>query len=65
MTIGELKGIRDNQKATGPSGLLTTVEVEIIKEKMSGMVTGIINCCVSDSLSTAEPMAAKSALYNK
>ena len=31
MTIGELKGIRDNQKATGPSGLLTTVEVEIIK----------------------------------
>ncbi len=65
ITTGEVSGIIDSQKAIGPSGLFTTAELANTNEKISGMVTGNINCCVSDSLSTAEPMAANKALYNK
>ena len=34
-------------------------------EKINGIVTGIINCWVSASLSTADPIAAKRAAYKR
>lgn len=65
ITIGEVKGMTESQKESGLEGLLITKEVDRIKAKMSGSVTGSINCWVSVSLSTAEPIAANKALYNK
>ncbi|MNE59648.1 hypothetical protein D3C80_1547580 [compost metagenome] len=65
ITTGEKKGIIDIQNDIGLSGLFTTKLIEKMKAKTSGKVTGIINCCVSVSLSTAEPIAAKMALYSK
>ncbi len=55
MTMGDVNGIIENQKAIAPSGFLITLCATIIA-KISGTVMGSINCCVSVSLSTAEPM---------
>lgn len=57
MATGEVNGMMDSQKPSGPSGLF-------IKEKLpympsiKGRIANKVNCCVSVSLSTAEPMAA-------
>ncbi len=58
ITIGEVKGIIENQKAIELSGFCM-VPMATIRASIIGIVTGSINCCVSVSLSTAEPIAAK------
>ena len=62
MAIGEVKGIIDSHIDKVLSGLLTITDCDSMIVKMSGMVTGSINCCVSVSLSTADPTAANNAL---
>ena len=62
--IGEVKGINEAQKAIVPSGLSITGWIKI-KDIIRGTVIGNINCCVSDSVSTADPTAAKRELYRK
>ena len=42
--------------------LADQLEIPVTKLKINGMVTGNINCWVSVSLSTAEPMAANMEL---
>ena len=64
ITMGEVNGMMENQKAMGPSGL-SRARIKTIMEAISGSDTGNINCWVSDSLSTDEPMAAKMAAYSK
>ena len=64
MMIGEVKGIMDIQSANCPSGF-SIIVVMATKEVISGSVTGSINCCMSVSASTAEPMAANMELYSK
>ena len=64
ITTGEVRGIIENQNAIGPSGLSNAV-TKTIMAAISGREIGSINCWVSDSLSTAEPIAAKRAAYNK
>ena len=59
MTIGEVNGTWLNQTIASPPGLLIAME-EITNANTSGSVIGTMNCCVSDSLSTAAPTAAKS-----
>ena len=65
MATGAVNGITDNQNASELSGLLIRNEKDKIYVNNSGKVMGNINCCVSVSLSTAEPTAANNALYNK
>ena len=60
ITMGEVRGIIENQKAILPSGLSKAL-IKTMMAAISGKLTGNINCCVSDSLSTAEPMAANMA----
>ena len=62
--MGDVSGIMDNQKAIDPSGLATT-DCASTKDRIKGMVIGNINCWVSASLSTADPMAAKRAPYKR
>ena len=64
MITGEVKGIILIQKANVPSGL-SIIGVIRTKDKISGMVMGKINCWVSASASTAEPIAANNELYIK
>ena len=64
ITTGDVNGIMLNQTATGPSGLMIEI-LATISARKSGKVTGNMNCCVSDSLSTAEPIAAKRAAYKR
>ena len=63
ITMGEVKGMMLNQNAIAPSGSSITLVVATIP-KIKGIVTGSINCWVSVSLSTAEPIAAKRAAYS-
>jgi len=60
ITTGEVKGIMDIQKAKLPSGSFITALSTTI-DKISGTMIGSINCCVSASLSTAEPTVANNA----
>ena len=48
MMTGEVKGINDIHKANGPSGWLVMTPT-IMTEKISGIETGSMNCCVSAS----------------
>ena len=64
MTIGDVNGKMEKNCAMLLSGSLIMF-CAMIKLKMSGIVTGKINCWVSASLSTAEPIAANKAAYNK
>ena len=64
MTTGEVRGIMENQKATGPSGFVTTAP-DIAMDNISGILTGSINCCVSVSESTADPTAANKDAYKR
>ena len=61
ITIGEVSGIILNQKLILPLGEEVTTLCATTNENTNGMVMGNINCCVSVSLSTAEPTAANKA----
>ena len=63
--IGEVSGNKDINVAILPCGSEPKMEKLLAKLMIKGMVTGSMNCCVSDSLSTADPMAANMELYNK
>ena len=64
ITIGEVKGMIENQNDTDELGESIT-NCTAIKLKIIGIVMGKTNCCVSWSLSTAEPTAANRAAYKK
>ena len=64
MAIGEVSGIIDNHQASGPLGSSAIGIMSTIVNNR-GMVIGIINCCESVSLSTADPTAAKREAYSK
>ena len=57
IATGEVKGIIDSQNPKGPSGLFIKEKLPYIP-KVKGKMANNVNCCVSVSLSTAEPMAA-------
>lgn len=61
ITTGEVNGIIDNQNAVGPSGLLIMEKLPYTPT-INGIIAKRVNCWVSVSLSTAEPMAAYSEL---
>jgi len=64
MPTGEVNGIIDIHNANELSGALAISDEQII-----GIISineiGVANCCVSVSLSTAEPTAANIAEYKK
>ena len=60
MMMGDVSGMMENQNAIAPCGSWITYWAITI-DNISGTVNGSMNCCVSASLSTAEPTAAKSA----
>lgn len=55
--IGEVSGIMDIHTANCPFGL-DAMDGMNIMERISGMVTGMVYCCESLSLSTTDPVAA-------
>ena len=57
MVMGEVSGIIENQNANCPFGLVDMEGIRMM-ESMSGIVTGMVYCCESLSLSTTEPVAA-------
>jgi hypothetical protein len=57
MATGEVNGIIDNQNPIGPSGLFIKEKLPYIPS-INGKIANKVNCCVSVSLSTAEPIAA-------
>ena len=61
IVTGDVNGMMLSQKLSVLSGLLM-VPVRDISAITSGRLTGSMNCCVSDSLSTIAPMAANMAL---
>ena len=64
ITIGEVRGIIEHQKDSGLSGF-RIVPIATSSAKIIGIVTGSINCWVSVSLSTADPIAAKTDAYKR
>ncbi len=64
MMTGEVNGIIESHHEREPSGLLITYCIITIAS-ISGTVTGNMNCCVSASLSTADPIAANIAPYSR
>src|SRR5437868_201878 len=64
ITMGEVNGTTENQKAIGLLGSWITL-CATTNDNIKGIVMGIMNCCVSASLSTAAPTAANNALYIK
>jgi hypothetical protein len=60
--MGEVNGIIEHHMANGPSGF-SALNMPAYRAKMIIKVMGTINCCVSDSLSTADPMAANKEAY--
>ena len=64
ITIGEVKGMIDVQKASGPSGDFKTVATTKIP-RINGIVTGHMNWLVSSWSSTAAPIAANKEAYNR
>ena len=63
ITMGDVNGTIEKIVEIGPFGSLMTVAKPTYIPKMSGNITGNINCCVSVSLSTAAPIAANKELY--
>ena len=61
---GEVRGNILIQKAKEPSGF-SMIGCIRINEIIKGIVIGRINCWVSDSLSTADPIEANNELYSK
>ena len=57
ITIGEVKGIIDDQKAIGELGSLKT-DIIMIMARMIGIIIMELNCWLSWIESTAEPAAA-------
>jgi hypothetical protein len=64
ITMGDVRGIIENQKEIELSGFCI-VPIATKSPRMIGIVTGSINCCVSVSLSTAEPIAANIEAYSR
>ena len=64
ITIGEVRGIIEHQKERELSGFCI-VPMATISARIIGIVTGSINCWVSVSLSTADPIAAKIDAYRR
>ncbi len=62
--MGEVSGIMEHQNESELSGFCI-VPIATINASIIGMVTGSINCCVSVSLSTADPIAAKTDAYRR
>ena len=60
MTIGDVKGMIENQKAICELGSRITTNI-ISRARMIGSVMGICSCEASCTLSTAEPTAANIA----
>ena len=60
ITIGEVNGMIENQKASCELGSLMTTNI-INSARMIGSVMGICSCEASCTLSTAEPTAANIA----
>ena len=58
ITIGEVRGIMEHHKESWLSGFCI-VPIATISPRIIGIVTGSMNCWVSVSLSTADPIAAK------
>ena len=58
ITIGEVSGIIEHQKERELSGFCI-VPMATMSARIIGIVTGSMNCWVSVSLSTADPIAAK------
>ena len=65
ITIGDVNGINENTVATVPCGLFITVKKPTYTANINTIITGIINCWVSVSLSTAAPIDTYKELYNK
>ena len=61
IATGEVNGIIESQKPSGPSGLFIIVKLPYIP-KVSGIIAKRVNCWVSVSLSTADTIAAYSEL---
>ena len=64
IATGEVNGISESHTDNEPEGasiMAGSINMAII----SGAVTGMVNCCESDSLSTNDPMAANSEAYSK
>ena len=57
IATGEVKGIIESQNPSGPSGLFIKEKLPYIPN-INGNIANNVNCCVSVSLSTAEPIAA-------
>jgi hypothetical protein len=64
IAMGEVKGINDNHNAISPEGFATMLPNKN-NVSISGIVTGITNCCVSESLSMNAPIAANNDAYNR
>ena len=64
ITIGEVSGIIEHQNESELSGFCM-VPIATIRARIIGIVTGSINCWVSVSLSTADPIAAKTDAYRR
>ena len=62
IAMGDVNGIIDSHTDNELSGLWITKFMEMMRVKTSGSVMGSMNCCVSVSLSTAEPTEANTAL---
>lgn len=57
IATGDVKGMMESQNPIGPSGLLMKLKLPYMPS-IKGITANRLNCCVSVSLSTAEPIAA-------
>ena len=57
ITIGDVRGMMDAQKAIGALGSLNT-DIIMMSESMIGSIITVLNCWPSMTESTAEPEAA-------
>jgi len=60
ITTGEVKGMSENQNASGELGSLST-DISTMTARMMGIMIGVCNCAASCALSTADPTAANIA----
>ena len=60
ITIGEVKGMIEHQKASDELGSFITTNI-IISARMMGSTIGVVSCPASITLSTLAPTAANSA----
>ena len=60
ITTGEVKGMSENQNASGELGSLST-DISTMTARMMGIMIGVCNCAASCALSPADPTAANIA----